>query len=194
LAEVPVMVRDCSDEEMLALALVENLQREDLNPMEAARSYQQLVDEFGLSQAEVAVQVGKSRSAVANTLRLLALPAPIQGAVAAGTISEGHGRALLAASTPDQQMFLFQETVTRGLSVRAVEALVATRPASTAAPRKKASPAGMDANLLAVQEELQRALGVKVRFRPGATGDKGVIEIEYYTADDLERIYETLGH
>ncbi|OPZ86399.1 MAG: Chromosome-partitioning protein Spo0J [bacterium ADurb.Bin429] len=191
LAEVPVMVRECDDREMLELALVENLQREDLNPMEAARSYQQLLDEFGMTQADVAARVGKSRPTVANTLRLLALPAPIQSGLEAGAISEGHARALLAAPTPERQLALFRETVSRGLSVRAVEALAAAAPTAMPAPRKKTTPpAGMDANLLAAQETLQRALGVKVRFRPGATGEKGVIEIEYYTTDDLERIYE----
>ncbi|HEX2951927.1 MAG TPA: ParB/RepB/Spo0J family partition protein, partial [Armatimonadota bacterium] len=119
LTTVPVIMRECTDEEMLALALVENLQREDLNAMEAARSYHQLIDDFGLSQTEVAERVGKSRSAVANTLRLLALSNPIQQAVAEGAISEGHARALLAVDNGDTRDQLFQETLKKGLSVRA---------------------------------------------------------------------------
>jgi ParB family chromosome partitioning protein len=191
LAEVPVMVRDCTDAEMLELALVENLQREDLNPMEAAQSYQQLMDEFGFSQTEVAARVGKSRPTVANTLRLLGLPAPIQAAVAAGSISEGHARALLAAPDPARQQTIFQETVARGLSVRAVEALVTPRTPDAPARRKMAKP-DLDPNLIQVQDDFQGTLGVKVRFRPGSTCDKGVIEIEYYTADDLDRIFEAI--
>lgn len=192
LAEVPVMVRECDDREMLELALVENLQREDLNPMEAAQSYQQLIDEFGLSQSEVAARVGKSRPAVANTLRLLGLPPAMQAAVAAGTISEGHARALLAASDPARQQAIFQETVARGLSVRAVEALATPRTPEAPARRKPAARPDLDPNLIQVQDDFQGTLGVKVRFRPGSTCAKGVIEIEYYTADDLDRIYEAV--
>ncbi len=189
LTMVPVSVRDCTDEEMLALALVENLQREDLNAMEAARSYQQLAEEFGLSQADIAEQVGKSRSAVANTLRLLALPRRSSRRSSREAISEGHARALLAVANPEQQAALFQQTVKNGLSVRALEALINPTPKKTA--RKKAkSPAAGDANLLQVQTDLQTALSTRVRFQPGSTGVKGVIEIEYYTPEDLDRIYD----
>lgn len=191
LTVVPVQVRECSDEEMLALALVENLQREDLNAMEAARSYQQLAEEFGLAQAEIAAQVGKSRSAVANTLRLLALPAPIQQAVEGGVLSEGHARALLAVANPAAQDALFQQTVDAGLSVRALEALVHPRPKQTARkPSQRASVA--DANLQQVQVDLQAALSTRVRFKPGSNAVKGVIEIDYYTPEDLDRLYELL--
>jgi ParB family chromosome partitioning protein len=189
LSVVPVLVRECSDEEMLALALVENLQREDLNAMEAARSYQQLAVDFGLSQAEIAVQVGKSRSAVANTLRLLALPAPMQQAVEDGTLSEGHARTLLAVEQPEQQQALFQETVTQGLSVRALEARVHPRPKKTARAKREAVS---DANLQQVQLDLQAALSTHVRFKPGSNAVKGVIEIDYYTPEDLDRLYELL--
>jgi ParB family chromosome partitioning protein len=192
LTDVPVLIRECSDEESLELALVENLQREDLNPMEAAHSYRQLLEDFGLSQADVAERVGKSRSAVANTLRLLGLAPGMQEAVAGGIISEGHARALLGADEPRREL-LFQETVARGLSVRALEALVAAQPKAKPAGKPKAKPAP-DANMLQVQDDLQSALGTKVRFRAGSTHDKGVIEIEYYSADDLERIYEAIHH
>jgi ParB family chromosome partitioning protein len=192
LYEVPVTVRDCSDEEMLALALVENLQREDLNALEAARSYHQLTEEFGLSQAEVADRVGKSRSAVANTLRLLALPAPIQQAVAEGGISEGHARALLAIGDPARQTELFKETLAKGLSVRALEAC-ATAGTKQRKERKKSPAPAMDANLLQVQEELQRVLGTRVRFKPGSTATGGALEIEYYNAGDLDQLYDALS-
>lgn len=191
LASVPVIVRDCSDEEMLALALVENLQREDLNAMEAAHSYQRLIEEFGLSQGEVAEHVGKSRSAVANTVRLLGLPTAIQHAVEDNTISEGHARTLLAVDTPERQAELYQTTVEHGLSVRALEALVQTAPKRR--QRKTTTASAADANLQQVQQELQLALGTRVRFRAGSTADRGTIEIEYYDEEDLNRIYEKIG-
>jgi len=191
LIEVPVVVRACTDEEMLALALVENLQREDLNAMEAAHSYQRLAQEFNLSQAEIAEQVGKSRSTVANTMRLLALPAAIQQAVEQDVISEGHARTLLAVESPQQQEALFQETITNGLSVRALEALVHTSPKHTKRKSTKRS-SSKDTDLQHVQQELQAALSTRVRFTPGSTVVKGTLEIEYYTPDDLDRIYELL--
>lgn len=191
LAEVPVIIRECSDKDMLELALVENLQREDLNAMEAAQSYQQLIAEFGLSQGEVAERVGKSRSAVANTLRLLALPSPIQQAVSEGAISEGHARALLAAENAERQMALLAEIRTKGLSVRAIEAAVSAKPPVSIRRKPKATEK-KDANLQQVESELQNTLGTKVRFKEGSTPQKGTIEIEYYNADDLERIYEVI--
>ncbi|HEY3417137.1 MAG TPA: ParB/RepB/Spo0J family partition protein, partial [Armatimonadota bacterium] len=192
LTEVPVAVRETTDEQMLALALVENLQREDLNAMEAAHSYQQLVDEFHLSQAEVAEYVGKSRSTVANTLRLLALPTFAQRAVEEAQISEGHARALLAVPDPQRQQLLFDETVEQGLSVRELEARVNPAPKVKARRPAVAPAATPDANLLQVQTDLQNSLGTKVRFKAGSSGKQGVIEIEYYHPDDLERILETI--
>jgi ParB family transcriptional regulator, chromosome partitioning protein len=189
LREVPVIVRDCGDEEMLMLALVENLQREDLNPVEAARSYRQLVDQFGLAQGEVAERVGKSRSAVANTLRLLALPDEMLAAVASGAIGEGHARALLAVEDTRRREQLFALAMEKGLSVRALEALVQPTPA--ARPRKQAT-AAPDAELTRIQEELQAALGVRVRLRKGSTLQRGTVEIEYYASEDLERLYDVV--
>ncbi len=192
LTAVPVTVRECTDTQLLALALVENLQREDLNAMEAARSYHRLIDEFGLTQAVVAEQVGKSRSAVANTLRLLALPAPIQQAVESSELSEGHARALLAVTHATRQAELFRETLERGLSVRELEARAHPQPKAAAA-RSAAAPAPrLDPNLQQLQTELETALGARVRFKPGATPARGTLEIEYYSLDDLERIYEAL--
>ena len=186
LALVPVSVRECSDEEMLALALVENLQREDLNAMEAARSYRRLIDEFGLAAAEVAARVGKNRSTVANTLRLLALPAPLQHAVEDETISEGHARALLAVEDPARQAALFAATVAQGLSVRALETLAAKAPRKATRPR--AGGPAADANLHALLSELQQALGTRVRCAPGASESRGTLESEYSSPDDLEHL------
>lgn len=188
LHEVPVILRECTDEEMLALALVENLQREDLNAMEAARSYHQLIEEFGLSQTEVAERVGKSRSTVANTMRLLALPSPIQQAIVEGAISEGHGRTLLAVDDTKQQQALFQETLQQGLSVRALEKRVQTKP--RAFTPRKSSAGELDTHLQHMQSEIQMTLGTRVRFKAGSTGKGGTLEIDYYTPDDLDRLYE----
>lgn len=185
---VPVLLRACTDREMLALALVENLQREDLNPLEAAQSYQQLMDEFHLTQAEVAEQVGKSRSAVANTLRLLALPAHMQQAVREGAMSEGHARALLAVSDDIRQEELFHETLTKKLSVRALESLVNPRPRETA---RRGDPT-IDPNTRQALSLMQAALGLRVRLKPGSRADRGTLEIEFYTAEDLDRLYELL--
>ena len=192
MTEVPVVVRECSDREMLELALVENLQRENLNPMEAAQSYHQLMTTFGLSQGEVADRVGKSRPAVANTLRLLHLPAPMQQAVAQGAISEGHARALLSVEHPQRQQELFRQAVADGLSVRALEALAARPPGKAARKAGPTKPTGRDPHLQDAQDALQRALGVKVRFLPGSGADRGALEIAYYSEDDLQRICELL--
>jgi len=192
LREVPVMVRECTDQQMLALALVENLQREDLNAMEAAHSYQQLIDDFGLTQMEIADHVGKSRSTVANTLRLLALPASMQQAVEEGAISEGHARALLAVDNQARRETLFAETVRKGLSVRALEALATQHPTAHAARKSHAAAPLADANLQAVQTILQTTLGTRVRFTSDSTAHRGAITIEYYSPEDLERILENL--
>jgi ParB family chromosome partitioning protein len=192
LAEVPVHVRECSDKELLELALVENLQREDLNPVEAAQSYQQLAQEFGLSQTEIATRVGKSRSAIANTMRLLALPPPVLQAVEEGRLTEGHARTLLAEADPARQRLLFARTLADELSVRALEALVAPTPKATPRTKAKATPERPDANLRQCVEALQAALGTRVRLTAGSTPDKGRLEIDYYTLDDLNRLYDLL--
>jgi ParB family chromosome partitioning protein len=192
LTSVPVIVRDCTDGEMLELALVENLQREDLNAMEAAHSYQQLIDQFGLSQGEVADRVGKSRSAVANTLRLLALPTPIQQAVETGTISEGHARTLLSVDNPDYRNALFKSTIEKGLSVRALEAIASTVPKQSARRTKKSSGQANDPHLQQLRTDMQMVLGTRVVFQPGSSASRGILEIEYYSEDDLSRIYDKL--
>jgi len=191
LVSVPVIVRSCTDMEMLELALVENLQREDLNAMEAAHSYQRLVSEFGLSHGEVAERVGKSRSAVANTLRLLALPEAIQQGVEDDAISEGHARALLSLEEPERQVELFKETVDRGWSVRALEAQVGKSPRHVA-KKLKENKDGTDPHLMRVRSDLQVLLGTRVVFKAGSDAHSGAIEIDYYSAEDLARILELL--
>lgn len=191
LTAVPVVIRECGDDEMLALALVENLQREDLNAMEAATSYQQLIELFGLSQSEVAEKVGKSRSTVANTLRLLALPDTIQHAVVNGALSEGQARTLLVIESPQRQQAIFQQTVKKGLSVRALEKLVQAE-GKVRKDKPSHSRDVTDANLLALQDELQLTLSSRVQFKANSTANSGTLEIDYYSAADLQAIYEAL--
>jgi ParB family chromosome partitioning protein len=189
LQTVPVVIRECTDEEMLALALVENIQRENLNAIEAARSYKQLTEQFGLTQHDVADKVGKSRTAVANTMRLLALPVEMQSAIEEGKISEGHGRALLSIDDAERRKNLFTVIKLKGLSVREAEAIASIEPKVKKDPKKIVA---IDANMDAVKDELQSALGTRVKFRQGSSAGKGVIEIDYFTQDDLERIYEVI--
>lgn len=184
LQTIPAICRDVSDEDMLKLGLIENIQREDLNPIELARAYQMLIDEFGWTQEELAGQVGKKRATVANSMRLLNLPGDVQEAVSRGSISMGHARALLALESADAQSRACRKVVNKGLSVRQVEQM-ATPPVP-----KKPKP-GKDANIAALEDELRRLLGTRVTFR--TSGNKrGKIEIEYYSLDDLDRILDVL--
>jgi ParB family transcriptional regulator, chromosome partitioning protein len=177
-----------TDEEMLELALIENLQREQLNPIEIGISYRRLMDDCGLTQEEVAQRIGKERSTVTNFLRLLKLPDEIQVAVRRGEITGGHARALLAFDEKPRQMSAFHKIVTRGLSVREVEAMVRKDAkgggGKAARPRHAASSA-----LSSVEDRLRRLLGTKVQIRHGS-GGKGEIVIEYYSSDDLDRLIE----
>lgn len=195
LEAVPCIAREATDQDLLAMALAENLQRSDLNAIESARGYQRLMAEFGLTQEEVALVVGKSRPAVANTLRLLQLPEEVQDLVATDRLSEGHGRALLALIDDlDQLLALAERATGEGLSVREVEA--ATRAAKgKASPARTAKQATGDAEadqveLEDLRQRLQTALATAVRLR--AKGEKGTIVIEYYDADDLARIAEQI--
>jgi ParB family chromosome partitioning protein len=191
LDKVPVVLRDATPEgEMLELALVENLQREDLGTLERARAYERLLESHGLTQEDVARKVGKSRVAVANTLRLLALPQPVLDSVDQGLLTEGHARALLALPTAARQIEAMQSVVRKTLSVRDTEQLVrdwtdaaggtGTKAVSRVA---KSAPGPLDA-------KLSRALGTKVRVRGG--GRKGRIEIEFYSQEELTRLIDLL--
>ena len=185
LHEVPILVRLLSDVETLEIALVENLQREDLSALEEAEAYTRLIREFGRSQAALAEAVGKSRSHVANTIRLLSLPKSVRQMLETGSLSPGHARALLALPDPAPAA---EEVVARGLNVRATEALVrrrVSRPGS-AAP----APASRDANTAALERELSDALGLKVSVT--AKSGRGTLTIEYSNLDQLDRVLALL--
>lgn len=188
LERIPAVVRQLADREQLELALVENLQREDLGPLEAAGAYRQLIDEFEFTQEQLAERVGRARSTVANTLRLLELHPTVQAAVAAGTISEGHGRAI-GGLPPELQERVVSSIVERELSVRQTEELVRRLREPRTAPARPASRTG-DPDLERVEEDLRRALGTKVRLARSRRG--GRIVIEYYSDEELARLYERL--
>lgn len=191
LDRVPAVVRQLADRDQLELALVENLQREDLDPIEAARAYRQLIDEFAFSQEDLAARVGRARSTVANTLRLLDLAPEVQSAVADGQVSEGHARALggLAAELQPRALGLVIE---QDLSVRQAEELVRRLREPRVSTEATDSPvqAARDPDLDRVEEDLRRALGTKVRLAKSRRG--GRIVIEYYSDGDLGRLYERL--
>ena len=189
LSRVPVVVRSANDHEALQLALVENLQREDLNPIEEAAGYRRLQEEFRWSQEEMAEKVGKSRPAIANALRLLALPAEVQQELSAGNLPAGQARALLGLHTEPLILSACREVIAKGLSTRETEKMV--RHLIVGRKRRRAVPL-LDPDLKSIVEELQRSLGTRVRLLPKARSAKGKIEIEYYTLADLERIIQTI--
>lgn len=185
LATIPAYVLDVqSDEELLELSIIENIHREDLNPLEVARGYQRLIDECHLTQEEVAQKVGKDRSTVANFLRLLKLPRRIQESLASGELSMGHARALLALNNSEDQIRIWQQTVKHALPVRKVEQLV--REALEGARPVKAPQKELPPQLREMENRLRHALATQVHIRP--RGRRGVIEIEYYSDDDLDRL------
>ncbi len=186
---VPVVVREASDQEALQLALVENLQREDLNPIEEASGYRRLQEEFKWNQEEMAERVGKSRPAIANALRLLALPAEVQQEVAAGNLPVGQARALLGLQSEPLIVSSCREVIAKGLSTRETEKLVRHL---ISGRRRRRQVSLMDPDLRSIAEELQRSLGTRVRLIPKARSTKGKIEIEYYTLVDLERIIHAI--
>ncbi|MBZ0169271.1 chromosome partitioning protein [Candidatus Methylomirabilis lanthanidiphila] len=184
---VPALVKEFSSSQALEVALVENLQREDLNPIEQAEAYLRLQDEFGLTQEEVARRVGRDRSSVANALRLLKLPTQVQGDLVDGTLSEGHARALLGLERAADQIRARDETIRRGLSVRATETLVRRLKQVDTAPKR---PVASEPAILAAEDALRQALGTKVHICKKGKG--GTIEVEFYSTDDLDRIYERI--
>lgn len=190
LPRVPVVIKNVSDAEMLEMSIVENIQRENLNPIEEAEAYHRLIEEFGLTQEQAAGRVGKSRSAVANFLRLRQLPEPIRTSITDGELSMGHARALLGAQTPVQQNAAWRAIVRKGLSVRQTEELIKRlRDASKAAERKK--DGSEDRHLAGVADQLSRRFGTKVEIK--RRGKKGRLEIEFYSNDDLNRLLELLN-
>jgi ParB family chromosome partitioning protein len=187
---IPAIVRDANEQERLTLALVENIQRSDLNAMDEARGLRQLIDEFGLTQEEAAQRVGRSRPAISNSLRLLELAPEVRAAIEDGSISGGHGRALAALDDAGQQRTLLAIVVSRSLSVRQTERLVA----ETRAPGPATRPARRsitDPDMQLLEARLREALGTRVAIRPGSRG--GRITIDWYDHDDLDRLVERLS-
>ena len=189
LTRIPAIIREASNAQALEMALVENLQREDLNPMEAAEAYRRLVEEFGLTQEEVAGRLGRDRSSVANALRLLRLPRRLREDLAAGILSEGHARALLGLDKAADQLKARDLVVKRGLTVRATEALVRRLRRGARGPGGR--PRSGDPNLQALEDQLRLALGTKVRIVRNGKG--GTVEISFFSDEDLTRLVEIMA-
>jgi ParB family chromosome partitioning protein len=187
LDHVPAIVRQLAKRDQLAVAIVENVQRSDLNPMEEANAFRQLGDEFGLSQDEIAKRIGRARSTVANTLRLLDLAPDVQEALSAGSISEGHARALAGAPTATQHQLL-EAVIARGLSVRQTEELVRRLREERTPP--SAAKKTTDGQIDRLEEDLRTALGTKVQIARSRKG--GRIVIEYYSDEEFSRLFERL--
>jgi len=188
---VPVTVRDASDQEALEIALIENLQREDLNPIEEAHAYEQLAMQFRLTQEQIAEKVGRSRAAVANAMRLLALPAEVQSWIADDRLSVGHAKAILGLSIAEEQRLVAERVLKRNLTVRETEKLVEQLKGGKVRMRAAMGSTLKSAHVLAIEEKLQQKLGTHVSVYHGRK--KGRIEIEYYGNDDLARLLALLG-
>ena len=187
-SEIPVVVKEVSPRGMLELAIIENVQRDDLNAIEEAVAYQQLIDEFGMTQEEVAKSVGKSRPTIANVVRLLRLGTNIQAAVVDGQISGAHARALLPLPTPEAQTAVMQTIIKNELSVRQVEALVKKMAAGAKPKPKKARVIAPE--IIALADEISLSLGTKVDIQQGSKG--GRVVIHYYSDEELQAIYESI--
>jgi ParB family transcriptional regulator, chromosome partitioning protein len=186
---VPAIVRQLSNEQAMEIAIIENLQREDLNAVEQARAYERLAREFGLTQEQMAQRTGKDRSSVANFLRLLKLPAPVLALVEAGQLSFGHAKALMPLDSPDAMLRLAERAVAQGMSVRQLEASVAQlmHPEPPAAKPERV----LDPNVREAEQSLQRALGLRVHIQDNK--GKGKIVLEYKSLEDFDRVLEMLG-
>ena len=192
LDHVPVVVQEISDDRLLEIALVENIQREDLHPIELAEAFERLSKDLGLNHEEIGRRTGKDRATITNTIRLLKLPLDIQKLIADGSLSPGHARALLKLDTSDKQRALGLQAIAEGWTVRALEAATSGTETAPARPARSAEnvteQSGIDPNVKSATNELERVLGTKVRISSSKSG-KGKIEIEFYDLDDLNRIY-----
>ena len=186
LLKVPVVVRDVPDDQLLQVALVENIQRENLNAIEEAQAYRRLADEANLSQEEIATAVGKDRATIANYIRLLRLPVEVRNDLASGSLSMGHARALLGLPDEIGQRRIAREVVSRGLSVRETESLIRREVTPAVAP----PPRKVDPNTRAAEEQLKLALGTRARII--RRGGGGRIEIDFGTEDELNRLYDLI--
>ena len=191
LTEIPVIVRNYSEDKRMAVSIIENVQRSDLNPIEEAAAYKQLMELTGLSQDETAAKVGKNRSTIANALRLLKLPSEIQESIRKGEITAGHARAILSTANTKAQDILYREILKKELSVREAEKFAAVLNSRKKEKINKPSAKGRVPELNAMEEKFLDRLGTKVKIN----GDlnRGTIMIDYYSMDDLERLYEILG-
>lgn len=191
MSTVPAIVREAGREEMLELALIENLQREDLGPIDEARAYRRLQEEFGLTQDEVARRVGKSRVSITNTLRLLQLPAEVLNDVSRGTLSAGHARALLAITELEEQRRLWQRIRAEKLSVRDVEQAARRREKPGSARPRESVASSSDPHVRSIEDRLRQVFGTQVRIVQRGAGGK--VEIEFYSREELERVLGLLG-
>jgi ParB family transcriptional regulator, chromosome partitioning protein len=192
LNSIPAIIRNVLDEQVLEIALIENIQREDLNPIEEARAYKKLIEDLGLTQEAVAERVGRDRSYVTNYIRLLRLPNDIQNLVQAGRLSAGHARALLGVEHADLQRRLSRRIVEKDLSVRATEELVRRAGEPAIRRGKAAAPRSSDANIRAAENRLRRRFGTKVRILESQGPKPGKIELEFYNQTDLDRLFSLL--
>ena len=194
LIKIPAVIRNVSDDKVLEIALIENIQREDLNPIEEARAYKNLIETLGLTQETVGERVGRDRSYVTNYLRLLKLPEDLQELLQAGRISTGHARTLLGLDQPDLQRRIARRVIEQGLSVRATEQLVRVAGATIGQPMQKtaAKEHESDPNVRAAESKLRRHFGTKVRIVQSSNSSSGKIELEFYNQTDLNRLYALL--
>ena len=191
LKEVPVLVKEVEGRDVLEISLIENLQREDLNPIEAAEAFKHLIEEFNISQEDLSKRIGKDRTTITNTVRLLKLPIEIRNQLLQNRITSGHARAILSLESKEKQKELCALIIKKGLSVREAEALAkrwSEKPKKTTLPAKRKGD--LESQLVSLQDSLRRHLGTKVQII--LKGKKGKIEIEYYSHEDLERIVETI--
>ena len=189
LKHVPVLVKNVTDADLLEMSIVENVQREDLTPIEEAEAYHRLITEFGLTQDQAAGRVGKSRSAVANLLRLRQLPEQIKASIMDGTLSMGHARALLGAANSAQQNAVWRTVVSKRLSVRETERLVNRLKAEQKKPKQPLT-GSEQRYFLNLSDDLSRHFGTKVQIK--RQGQRGKVEIEFYSNDDLDRLLSRL--
>lgn len=194
LIKIPAVIRNVSDDKVLEIALIENIQREDLNPIEEARAYKKLIETLGLTQEMVGERVGRDRSYVTNYLRLLKLPEDLQELLQSGRISTGHARTLLGVDQPDLQRRIARRVIEQGLSVRATEQLVkvAVDKIGALAPKSPARHQAVDPNIKAAETKLRRYFGTKVRIVQLSNSESGKIELEFYNQVDLNRLYNLL--
>ena len=191
LRKIPAAVKEVSDDKLLELALIENIQREELNPIEEANAYRKLIDTIGLTQEAVATSVGRDRTLIATSLRLLKLPEDIQKLIEEGRLSAGHGRALLLTDDISIQRRIARTIIEKSLSVRETERAVRSSGQRRRSILKNV-PAKKDPNFEAAETKLRRRLGTAVNIIPSASGSGGKIEIEYYNENDLDRIFQTI--